>query len=92
MVVLIAGMALLGCDVVATDQIEILPLLRRNAERNSSRIMQISRGSGAHFSYECFLVSLVSYLCQRFCVNVSSLVIMRMLSRLMRCLVNSRFV
>ncbi|KAK4763032.1 hypothetical protein SAY86_008800 [Trapa natans] len=34
------GMALLGCDVVATDQAEVLPLLRRNVERNSSRILQ----------------------------------------------------
>ncbi|OAE20267.1 hypothetical protein AXG93_4010s1040 [Marchantia polymorpha subsp. ruderalis] len=31
------GMALLGCDVVVTDQIEVLPLLLRNVERNLSR-------------------------------------------------------
>ncbi|XP_027347316.1 protein-lysine methyltransferase METTL21D isoform X2 [Abrus precatorius] len=34
------GMALLGCDVVVTDQKEVLPLLQRNVERNISRIMQ----------------------------------------------------
>lgn len=34
------GMALLGCDVVVTDQNEVLPLLQRNVERNISRIMQ----------------------------------------------------
>lgn len=34
------GMALLGCDVVSTDQSEVLPLLMRNAERNTSRVMQ----------------------------------------------------
>ncbi|KAL2613080.1 hypothetical protein R1flu_024772 [Riccia fluitans] len=31
------GMALLGCDVVVTDQVEVLPLLLRNVERNLSR-------------------------------------------------------
>ncbi|XP_076957569.1 uncharacterized protein LOC143633105 [Bidens hawaiensis] len=30
------GMALLGCDVVSTDQVEVLPLLMRNVERNTS--------------------------------------------------------
>lgn len=39
-------MALLGCDVIATDQIEVLPLLMRNAERNTSRIMQKDSNSG----------------------------------------------
>ncbi|XP_060169617.1 uncharacterized protein LOC132600456 [Lycium barbarum] len=34
------GMALLGSDVVSTDQTEVLPLLMRNVERNTSRIMQ----------------------------------------------------
>ncbi|MQL73102.1 hypothetical protein Taro_005433, partial [Colocasia esculenta] len=34
------GMALLGCDVVSTDQVEVLPLLMRNVERNMSRITQ----------------------------------------------------
>ncbi|RAL46062.1 unnamed protein product [Cuscuta campestris] len=34
------GMALLGCDVLSTDQSEVLPLLMRNAERNTSRVMQ----------------------------------------------------
>eukprot|EP00249_Psilotum_nudum_P017846 c26521_g1_i3 orf=415-1380(-) len=33
------GMALLGCHVVATDQIEVLPLLLRNVERNLRRAM-----------------------------------------------------
>lgn len=31
------GMALLGCEVVVTDQAEVLPLLRRNMESNMSR-------------------------------------------------------
>uniref|UniRef100_A0A7N0RCI7 Uncharacterized protein n=1 Tax=Kalanchoe fedtschenkoi TaxID=63787 RepID=A0A7N0RCI7_KALFE len=35
-----AGMALLGCDVITTDQKEVLPLLSRNVERNISRIVQ----------------------------------------------------
>jgi len=34
------GMALLGCDVLATDQTEVLPLLMRNVERNTVRIKQ----------------------------------------------------
>lgn len=33
-------MALLGCDVISTDQTEVLPLLKRNIERNISRISQ----------------------------------------------------
>ncbi|KAL1172948.1 hypothetical protein V6Z11_A05G382400 [Gossypium hirsutum] len=36
------GMALLGCDVVSTDQIEVVPLLRRNVECNTSRILQMN--------------------------------------------------
>ncbi|XP_050369453.1 uncharacterized protein LOC126787626 [Argentina anserina] len=39
------GMALLGCDVVMTDQVEVLPLLMRNVERNTSRITQMSSES-----------------------------------------------
>lgn len=39
------GMALLGCDVVMTDQVEVLPLLMRNVERNTSRITQMNSGS-----------------------------------------------
>lgn len=39
------GMALLGCDVISTDQIEVLPLLMKNAEHNSSRIMQMKSES-----------------------------------------------
>lgn len=34
------GLALLGCHVVATDQIEVLPLLLRNVERNMARAKQ----------------------------------------------------
>ncbi|XP_026439890.1 protein N-lysine methyltransferase METTL21A-like isoform X2 [Papaver somniferum] len=34
------GMAMLGCDVVTTDQVEVLPLLMRNVDRNTSRILQ----------------------------------------------------
>ncbi|PIN09603.1 hypothetical protein CDL12_17811 [Handroanthus impetiginosus] len=39
------GMALLGCDVVSTDQTEVLPLLIRNVERNTSRILQATPDS-----------------------------------------------
>ncbi|KAL5765697.1 hypothetical protein ACOSP7_016314 [Xanthoceras sorbifolium] len=39
------GMALLGCNVVATDQNEVLPLLKRNVERNTSIITQMNPGS-----------------------------------------------
>ncbi|ONI00886.1 hypothetical protein PRUPE_6G109400 [Prunus persica] len=39
------GMALLGCDVVMTDQVEVLPLLMRNVERNTSRITQMNSDS-----------------------------------------------
>ncbi|KAI3523383.1 hypothetical protein L1887_01455 [Cichorium endivia] len=39
------GMALLGCDVVSTDEVEVLPLLMRNVERNTSRIMQMNPDS-----------------------------------------------
>lgn len=39
------GMALLGCNVITTDQIEVLPLLKRNVEWNTSRISQINPGS-----------------------------------------------
>ncbi|XP_020276281.1 protein N-lysine methyltransferase METTL21A isoform X1 [Asparagus officinalis] len=39
------GMALLGCNVVSTDQIEVLPLLIRNVERNTSRIAQANTDS-----------------------------------------------
>ncbi|KAG2674188.1 hypothetical protein I3760_13G123400 [Carya illinoinensis] len=46
------GMALLGCDVVATDQIEVLPLLMRNVERNTSRILQMNPGSDSFGSIQ----------------------------------------
>ena len=39
-------MALLGCDVIATDQAEVLPLLTRNVERNMSRVIQANSESG----------------------------------------------
>jgi predicted nicotinamide N-methyase len=40
-------MALLGCDVVTTDQVEVLPLLLRNVERNKSWISQSNSDSGS---------------------------------------------
>ncbi|KAF3619661.1 hypothetical protein FXO37_33609 [Capsicum annuum] len=43
------GMALLGCDVVSTDQTEVLPLLMRNVERNTSRIMQTISDPGKFY-------------------------------------------
>lgn len=46
-----SGMALLGCDVVSTDQTEVLPLLMRNVERNTSRIMQMNPDSGIMLSF-----------------------------------------
>ncbi|KAM3245246.1 hypothetical protein ACQJBY_056517 [Aegilops geniculata] len=41
------GMALLGCDVVTTDQVDVLPLLMRNVERNKSWIAQSNPDSGS---------------------------------------------
>ncbi|KAL5994594.1 hypothetical protein ACLOJK_024647 [Asimina triloba] len=41
----VLGMALLGCDVVSTDQVEVLPLLTRNIERNTSSIKQTNPDS-----------------------------------------------
>ncbi|KAJ3689086.1 hypothetical protein LUZ61_018250 [Rhynchospora tenuis] len=41
------GMALLGCDVILTDQLEVLPLLARNVDRNKSWISQGSSDSGS---------------------------------------------
>lgn len=46
------GMALLGCHVISTDQTEVLPLLIRNAERNSSRITQMKSESDTFGSIE----------------------------------------
>ncbi|CAK9141684.1 unnamed protein product [Ilex paraguariensis] len=46
------GMALLGCNVVSTDQIEVLPLLIKNVERNTSRIMQMNPGSDSFGSIQ----------------------------------------
>lgn len=39
------GMAMLGCNVITTDQIEVLPLLKRNVEWNTLRISQMNPGS-----------------------------------------------
>ncbi|KAI3450617.1 hypothetical protein Pfo_007282 [Paulownia fortunei] len=46
------GMALLGCDVISTDQTEVLPLLMRNVERNTSRILQMTPGSDSFGSIQ----------------------------------------
>ncbi|XP_073140596.1 uncharacterized protein [Henckelia pumila] len=46
------GMALLGCDVITTDQTEVLPLLMRNVERNTSRILQMNSDSDSFGSIE----------------------------------------
>ena len=42
----LSAMAMLGCDVVSTDQKEVLPLLKRNVEWNTSTILQMNPGSG----------------------------------------------
>ncbi|KAL1201918.1 Calmodulin-lysine N-methyltransferase [Cardamine amara subsp. amara] len=39
------AMAILGCDVVTTDQKEVLPLLKRNVEWNTSTILQMNPAS-----------------------------------------------
>lgn len=44
-------MALLGCDVITTDQVEVLPLLMRNVERNTSWILQANSDSGSPPSF-----------------------------------------
>ena len=36
----------MGCDVTTTDQVEVLPLLMRNVERNRSWISQSNSDSG----------------------------------------------
>ncbi|KAH0921009.1 hypothetical protein HID58_021027 [Brassica napus] len=41
------AMAMLGCDVVSTDQKEVLPLLKRNVEWNTSTILQMNPGSAS---------------------------------------------
>jgi len=41
------GMALLGCDVVVTDQVEVLPILLRNVERN----MVVAKSSAAEYPH-----------------------------------------
>lgn len=46
------GMALLGCDVVSTDQVEVLPLLMRNVERNTSIVTQTNPDSASFGSIE----------------------------------------
>ncbi|KAK0603104.1 hypothetical protein LWI29_001486 [Acer saccharum] len=46
------GMALLGCNVVATDQNEVLPLLKRNVERNTSTITQMNPSSDSFGSIQ----------------------------------------
>ncbi|KAL3849519.1 hypothetical protein ACJIZ3_011401 [Penstemon smallii] len=46
------GMAFLGCDVTSTDQTEVLPLLMRNVERNTSRILQKNPDSDSFGSIE----------------------------------------
>ncbi|CAL9106635.1 unnamed protein product [Musa textilis] len=45
------GMALLGCNVISTDQTEVLPLLMRNVERNTSHMMQANPDSGLAASF-----------------------------------------
>lgn len=67
------GMALLGCDVVSTDQTEVLPLLMRNVERNTSRIMQTISDPGfkliCHSDLFSFLNCIISYHLSYFCMQ-----------------------
>ncbi|XP_010532292.1 PREDICTED: protein-lysine methyltransferase METTL21D [Tarenaya hassleriana] len=46
------AMAMLGCDVISTDQREVLPLLKRNVEWNTSRIVQTNSTSESFGSLE----------------------------------------
>ncbi|XP_043703342.1 protein-lysine methyltransferase METTL21D [Telopea speciosissima] len=46
------GMALLGCDVISTDQVEVLPLLMKNIQRNTSRVMQTNPDSASFGSVQ----------------------------------------
>lgn len=41
------ALAMLGSDVVSTDQKEVLPLLKRNVEWNTSTILQMNTGSAS---------------------------------------------
>ncbi|GAB2285078.1 hypothetical protein Dimus_019533 [Dionaea muscipula] len=43
------ALAMLGCEVVATDQKEVLPLLQRNLERNRSYVLQMNPGFSDSF-------------------------------------------
>ncbi|KAJ3672164.1 hypothetical protein LUZ60_006885 [Juncus effusus] len=43
------GMCMLGCDVISTDQSEVLPLLARNIERNISYISQTNSDHSGSF-------------------------------------------
>uniref|UniRef100_A0A804NWB8 Tumor-related protein n=1 Tax=Zea mays TaxID=4577 RepID=A0A804NWB8_MAIZE len=45
------GMTLLGCDVTTTDQVEVLPLLMRNVERNRSWISQSNSDTVAELDW-----------------------------------------
>ncbi|KAK6926719.1 Lysine methyltransferase [Dillenia turbinata] len=49
---LVTGMAMLGSMVVSTDQKEVLPLLMRNVEHNTWRIMQMNTNSDSFGSIE----------------------------------------
>ncbi|WOL18248.1 protein N-lysine methyltransferase METTL21A [Canna indica] len=51
------GMAMLGCSVISTDQKEVLPLLLRNIERNTSWITQANPDSGSSASFGCIEVA-----------------------------------
>lgn len=50
------GMALLGCDVVTTDQKEVLPILTRNIERNTPSLAQMNpSGTFENYKLQSFL-------------------------------------
>lgn len=53
-------MAMLGCDVIVTDQKEVLPLLQRNVDRNISRVMQ--KNPGLFQTFELSFWTLLWYL------------------------------
>lgn len=85
-------MALLGCDVVATDQIEVLPLLMRNVERNTSRILQMNPGSGVLCNLYATFIGL--YILQ-FLYNISFLFFLFVLpifSLVVRISMQSRYI
>lgn len=71
----VSALAMLGSDVVSTDQKEVLPLLKRNVEWNTSTILQMNTGSGL-----LSIMSFLSFHLSFFLVSTAFLRFVRILS------------